>query len=127
MGHGKSGGSPSSAWEARRERAERILRHRSHLCLLVRTGDTTGIIAPDGSASGKIGNHQFFTRVAETVIRLISAPTEDRMVFRVDTRLRPEGEGDLVSSLRSYEIYYESWGKTWERAALIKARPIADD
>lgn len=91
-------------------------------------GDTTGIIAPDGSISGKIGNHRFFTRVAETVIKLISAPTEDGMVFRVDTRLRPEGEkGDLVSSLRSYEIYYESWGKTWERAALIKARPIAGD
>lgn len=91
-------------------------------------GDTTGVAGPNGGASGTIGNHLFFTRMAETVIRLISAPTEDGMAFRVDTRLRPEGEkGDLVSSLRSYEIYYESWGKTWERAALIKARPIAGD
>ncbi|MBI3393429.1 MAG: bifunctional [glutamate--ammonia ligase]-adenylyl-L-tyrosine phosphorylase/[glutamate--ammonia-ligase] adenylyltransferase [Nitrospirae bacterium] len=91
-------------------------------------GDTTGVSDPDGDASGRIGNHLFFTRMAETIIRLIGAPTEDGMVFRIDTRLRPEGEkGDLVSSLRSYEIYYESWGKTWERAALIKARPIAGD
>jgi len=39
-------------------------------------------------------------------------------------RLRPEGtRGELANSLRSAEIYYESWGQTWERAALIKACP----
>ncbi|MBP2674190.1 MAG: glutamate--ammonia ligase adenylyltransferase, partial [Deltaproteobacteria bacterium] len=72
--------------------------------------------------------HQYFVRVGEAVTRIISEATEDGFVFRVDLRLRPEGtRGELVNSLRSAEIYYESWGQTWERAALIKARPVAGD
>ncbi len=72
--------------------------------------------------------HQFFARLAEQVARIISEVTEDGFVFRVDLRLRPEGtRGDLANSLRSAEIYYESWGQTWERAAMIKARPVAGD
>ena len=49
-------------------------------------------------------------------------------VFRVDLRLRPDGvNGPLVSSLPHTLLYYESWGQTWERAALLKARPLAGD
>lgn len=60
------------------------------------------------------------------ITRLIGGITEDGFVFRVDLNLRPEGKsGDLANSLRSAEIYYESWGQTWERGALIKARPVA--
>ncbi|PWB64333.1 MAG: bifunctional [glutamate--ammonia ligase]-adenylyl-L-tyrosine phosphorylase/[glutamate--ammonia-ligase] adenylyltransferase, partial [Deltaproteobacteria bacterium] len=83
----------------------------------------------DGGAEGKpIPLHQYFVRLSETVTRIISEITEDGFVFRVDLRLRPEGtRGDLANSLRSAEIYYESWGQTWERAALIKARPVAGD
>ena len=56
------------------------------------------------------------------------AVTEDGFVYRVDLRLRPEGQrGDITSSLRSHEVYYEAWGATWERAAMIKARPVAGD
>jgi len=72
--------------------------------------------------------HQYFARLGEAVTRIVSEVTEDGFVFRVDLRLRPEGtRGELVNSLRSAEIYYESWGQTWERAALIKARPVAGD
>jgi len=83
----------------------------------------------DGGAEGKpISLHQYFVRLSETITRIISEITEDGFVFRVDLRLRPEGtRGDLANSLRSAEIYYESWGLTWERAALIKARPVAGD
>ncbi len=56
----------------------------------------------------------------------ISQATEDGFVFRVDLRLRPEGNsGEMATPLRSAEIYYESWGQSWERAAMIKARPVA--
>ncbi len=81
----------------------------------------------EGGAEGKpLSLHQFFVRLSEQVARIISEVTEDGFVFRVDLRLRPEGtRGDLANSLRSAEIYYESWGQTWERAALIKARPVA--
>ncbi len=83
----------------------------------------------DGGREGKpISLHQYFVRLSETITRIVSEVTEDGFVFRVDLRLRPEGtRGDLANSLRSAEIHYESWGQTWERAALIKARPVAGD
>jgi glutamate-ammonia-ligase adenylyltransferase len=83
----------------------------------------------DGGREGKpITLHQYFVRLSEMITRIVSEITEDGFVFRVDLRLRPEGtKGDLANSLRSAEIYYESWGQTWERAALIKARPVAGD
>lgn len=69
---------------------------------------------------------EYFNRLGRELIRLLSEATADGMVFRIDLRLRPEGEtGDLTLSRRSAEIYYESWGRTWERAAMIKARPVA--
>jgi glutamate-ammonia-ligase adenylyltransferase len=72
--------------------------------------------------------HQYFVRLGEAVTRIVSEATEDGFVFRVDLRLRPEGtRGELVNSLRAAESYYESWGQAWERAALIKARPVAGD
>ncbi len=83
-----------------------------------------------GETSGpqKITNHQYFVKVGELINRLIGQKTQDGFVFRVDLRLRPEGErGDLVQSLAGYELYYESWGQTWERSALLKARPCAGD
>ncbi|MBF0342353.1 MAG: bifunctional [glutamate--ammonia ligase]-adenylyl-L-tyrosine phosphorylase/[glutamate--ammonia-ligase] adenylyltransferase, partial [Magnetococcales bacterium] len=71
---------------------------------------------------------EFFNRLGRELIRLLGESTADGMVFRIDLRLRPEGEsGDLTLSRRSAEIYYESWGRTWERAAMIKARPVAGD
>ncbi|MBF0126191.1 MAG: bifunctional [glutamate--ammonia ligase]-adenylyl-L-tyrosine phosphorylase/[glutamate--ammonia-ligase] adenylyltransferase [Magnetococcales bacterium] len=70
----------------------------------------------------------YYNRLGQELIRLLSESTADGMVFRIDLRLRPEGEsGDLTLSRRSAEIYYESWGRTWERAAMIKARPVAGD
>lgn len=70
----------------------------------------------------------YYNRLGQDLIRLLSQTTGDGMVFRLDLRLRPEGEsGDLTLSRRSAEIYYESWGQTWERSAMIKARPVAGD
>ena len=67
-------------------------------------------------------------RLAEAMGRLLSEPTGDGFVFRVDTALRPEGRsGPLVNSVRAFEAYYETFGRTWERQALLKARPLAGD
>src|SRR3989338_7078751 len=88
-------------------------------------GETAGI-ARDSTIKGKVSLHTFYVRLSEMITRLIGSVTEDGMVFRVDLNLRPEGKGgDLANSLRSAEIYYESWGQTWERAVIIKARPVA--
>ena len=71
---------------------------------------------------------QYFIRISETVTRIIQETTDEGFVFRVDPRLRPEGtRGELAISQRAAETYYESFGQTWERAAMIKARPVAGD
>ncbi|NJD67121.1 MAG: bifunctional [glutamate--ammonia ligase]-adenylyl-L-tyrosine phosphorylase/[glutamate--ammonia-ligase] adenylyltransferase [Candidatus Methylomirabilota bacterium] len=91
-------------------------------------GETAGVIGPSGALIGRVSNHEFFARLGEGVIQAIGDLTGEGRVFRVDMRLRPEGRsGPLVYSLRGYELYYESWGQTWERMALIKARPVAGD
>ncbi len=91
-------------------------------------GETEGILNSDGLGTNRITNHQYFIKLAEKLSAAISEKTEDGFVFRVDLRLRPEGQrGPLAQSLGGYEIYYESWGQTWERSALIKARPVAGD
>jgi [glutamine synthetase] adenylyltransferase / [glutamine synthetase]-adenylyl-L-tyrosine phosphorylase len=89
-------------------------------------GETTGISDNQGGVKGRIALHVFFTRMAEMVSRAVSQITADGFVFRVDLGLRPEGKsGDVALSLRSAEIYYESWGQSWERSAMLKARPVA--
>jgi glutamate-ammonia-ligase adenylyltransferase len=91
-------------------------------------GETEGTPAPDGGLTNRISNHQYFIKLAEKLSTAIGQNTSDGFVFRVDLRLRPEGQrGPLAQSLGGYEIYYESWGQTWERSALIKARPVAGD
>ncbi len=73
-----------------------------------------------------ISNHEYFTRLALGISKSLNEITSDGNVFRVDLELRPEGNsGEIVNSLASCEIYYQSWGRTWERQALIKARVSA--
>jgi len=70
----------------------------------------------------------FFTQLAQHLTRMLSDPLSSGRVFRVDLRLRPDGmNGPVVNSLPNTLLYYESWGQTWERVALLKARPIAGD
>ena len=91
-------------------------------------GETTGVRGRAGAGEGRISNHEYFAKLAEMIVKAIGMVTRDGSVFRVDTRLRPGGtQGDLCLSLQGYETYYESWGQTWERQALIKARPVAGD
>ena len=79
-------------------------------------------------AQGDISPHDFFTRVVRRAVTHIESPAPEGMIFRVDLRLRPEGsQGALVNSLSAFERYYETWGRLWERAAMLRARPIAGD
>src|SRR5262249_28600826 len=75
-----------------------------------------------------LSNDEFFARVVAEVLRLLSARTDRGQAYRVDLRLRPEGEhGPLARSLASTLDYYDTLGRTWERQALIKVRPVAGD
>ncbi len=89
-------------------------------------GETAGIPDGMGGVQGKISLHAFFVKQAEMITKAIAQVTEDGFVFRVDLGLRPEGKnGDMAISLRAAETYYEYWGQSWERAAMLKARPVA--
>ena len=75
-----------------------------------------------------LSNHQFFNRLAEAFIAEVSRMTPEGALYRIDLRLRPEGDaGPLSRSLAGYENYYAQWGQTWERMMLIKARGVAGD
>ncbi len=72
--------------------------------------------------------HDFFTRLVRLATKALSQVTEHGFVFRVDLRLRPEGsQGPLANSLASAERYYTTFGRTWERGALLRGRPVAGD
>jgi [glutamine synthetase] adenylyltransferase / [glutamine synthetase]-adenylyl-L-tyrosine phosphorylase len=89
-------------------------------------GETSGIKDSSGDSRGVVSLHAFFNKLGEMISKALSLATEDGFVFRVDVGLRPEGKsGDMAVSLRSAEIYYESWGQSWERTAMLKARPVA--
>jgi len=71
---------------------------------------------------------EFFDRVAREVVKLLAETTELGAAYRVDLRLRPAGQsGPMVMSLEGALHYYDSSGRTWERQAFVKARPIAGD
>jgi [glutamine synthetase] adenylyltransferase / [glutamine synthetase]-adenylyl-L-tyrosine phosphorylase len=89
-------------------------------------GETAGVESGSGGRKGVISLHAYFNKLGEMISKALSQVTEDGFVFRVDVGLRPEGKsGDMAVSLRSAEIYYESWGQSWERTAMLKARPVA--
>lgn len=79
-----------------------------------------------GHSTVRLSNHEYFTKLAQLVTKTIHEITSEGNVFRVDLDLRPEGpSGEIANSLASCEIYYQSWGRTWERQALLKARVCA--
>ncbi len=80
------------------------------------------------NGSRNIDHSDFFTRLAQSIIRSLDAISEFGQVYRVDTRLRPYGStGRLVWSTGAMEQYYLQEGRDWERYALLKARPVAGD
>jgi glutamate-ammonia-ligase adenylyltransferase len=85
-------------------------------------GETTG------GPAGVISNAEFFVRLAQSVLKVISETTPEGAVFRVDLRLRPQGgEGDLAVSLPAALEYYRNRAREWELQMLIKGRCCAGE
>jgi glutamate-ammonia-ligase adenylyltransferase len=94
--------------------------------------DLLYLYSHDGETAGGnesvVTNKEYFVRLANAITRTITQPTPQGEVFRVDLRLRPEGEqGDLAISLKSSLEYYEHRARDWELQMLIKARHSAGD
>jgi glutamate-ammonia-ligase adenylyltransferase len=90
--------------------------------------DLVYLYSTDDGQAGSLTLHEYYARLSQMVTQAIGDNTEDGMVFRVDLRLRPEGRsGAICNSLAAAERYYETFGRTWERQALLRARPVAGD
>ncbi|WED44630.1 bifunctional [glutamate--ammonia ligase]-adenylyl-L-tyrosine phosphorylase/[glutamate--ammonia-ligase] adenylyltransferase [Legionella cardiaca] len=90
------------------------------ICAFSTAGYTNG--------SEQIANQQYYTKVVQLFIQLLQNITAEGFVFRVDLRLRPNGDsGALVSSLAAMETYYQEQGRDWERYAMVKARLIGEN
>ena len=75
-----------------------------------------------------MSNLEFFELVAREIVRLLTESTNLGSAYRVDLRLRPEGQrGPIVMAVQNALNYYDNRGRTWERQAYIKARPVAGD
>jgi len=86
-----------------------------------RSGQTTDGQRPIDSA-------QFFARLGQRVIHLLSTRTRAGMLYDIDMRLRPDGSGGvLVTHIEQFNTYQQDTARTWEHQALIKARPVIGD
>jgi len=95
------------------------------------SSDVDLILLYDGETArytGRRGIQRFFSHLAHELSRIMVERTAEGYVFRTDLRLRPDPASTppAVSRLAAL-AYYESTGQNWERAALIKARPVAGD
>ncbi|MBM4328865.1 MAG: bifunctional [glutamate--ammonia ligase]-adenylyl-L-tyrosine phosphorylase/[glutamate--ammonia-ligase] adenylyltransferase [Deltaproteobacteria bacterium] len=88
--------------------------------------DVIFIYDPPAGPMGRLSAHEWFTRLAQRVISVLSVPTSEGTVFAIDTRLRPSGnKGPLVTTLDGFREYHATTSQLWEKQALIKARPVA--
>ncbi len=95
------------------------------------SSDIDLIVLYDGALIEYAGNtslQQCMIRLTQALVKVMAERTSDGYVFRTDLRLRPDpGSTPVAVSTGAAEIYYESAGQNWERAAMIKARPVAGD
>jgi glutamate-ammonia-ligase adenylyltransferase len=92
--------------------------------MFVYSGD--GVTDVSDPAARSVSNQEYFTKLSERIVHVVSESTSEGFFYRVDMRLRPDGAaGALTMPLGAYEAYYARRGELWERQMLIKARPIA--
>ncbi|MEZ5658803.1 MAG: bifunctional [glutamate--ammonia ligase]-adenylyl-L-tyrosine phosphorylase/[glutamate--ammonia-ligase] adenylyltransferase [Burkholderiaceae bacterium] len=99
------------------------------LVFLIRCEGETDGLDRHGQSSRRspLSASEFAHRVARRVITILADVTADGFVFRVDTRLRPNGDsGPLVCSFPALETYFQAQGREWERFAWLKGRVIAE-
>jgi glutamate-ammonia-ligase adenylyltransferase len=87
-----------------------------------------GTHEPTTGSESVIDSAQFFNRLGQRVIHILTAHTRAGRAYEIDMRLRPSGSsGILVSHLDAFSDYQLNEAWTWEHQALIKARPICGD
>jgi glutamate-ammonia-ligase adenylyltransferase len=86
--------------------------------------------APGETVGGRrpITNTQFYARLGQRVVHMLSAHTPAGVLYEADMRLRPDGDsGLLVSHIDAFGDYQREEAWIWEHQALIRARAIVGD
>ncbi|MGE8103336.1 bifunctional [glutamine synthetase] adenylyltransferase/[glutamine synthetase]-adenylyl-L-tyrosine phosphorylase [Allorhizobium sp. NPDC080224] len=100
----------------------RELNYSSDIDLVIFYDPDSGILGDPDDAM------ETYARMMRRLVRILQERTADGYVFRTDLRLRPDpGSTPLAVPVEAALIYYEGRGQNWERAAFIKARPVAGD
>lgn len=84
--------------------------------------------APGGNTDGDkpVSNEQFYARLGQRIVHILSTRTMSGQLYEVDMRLRPSGKsGLLVSAMTAFEKYQTQDAWTWEHQALVRARVVA--
>ena len=91
--------------------------------------DLVFIFSHHGKTGKKlISNREFFKRLVEGIIRIISSITKDGFLYRIDTRLRPGGmDGELAQSLPSLIDYLKDKARIWQKQSFLKAHFVAGE
>jgi glutamate-ammonia-ligase adenylyltransferase len=102
------------------------LGYGSDLDLVFIHGTESQTAMTDGAK--EISNEQFFMRLGQRMIHMMTTQTPSGALYDIDMRLRPDGNrGLLVRSLNAFTAYQSNDAWTWEHQALIRARPVAGD
>ena len=92
---------------------------------LAYASDLDVLIVHDGTRADDVAAAE---RIAQELLRFVKGATPAERIYTLDADLRPEGkQGPLARSLESFQAYYDRWAQTWERQALVRARPVAGD
>lgn len=87
------------------------------ICCYAHEGELAGF--------GNLSYQEFFTRLVQLLVGVLSDHTDDGFVYRVDLRLRPWGESSpVVLSHQALEHYYQLHGRDWEQSAMVRARVV---
>ena len=102
------------------------LGYNSDLDLVFLFDEDLGACATDGERP--IGGAQFYVRLGQRLIHIMTTPTYSGILYDVDMRLRPDGnKGMIARSLKSFAEYQANDAWIWEHQALVRARPVAGD
>ena len=86
------------------------------------------VYSAEGETTQGMSNADYFSRLGLELVNRLKGNTGGGRIYELDLRLRPFGSGGAIAlSLAGYQNYYEKDGETWERQALIRARPVAGD
>lgn len=88
-------------------------------------GHTRQVGEESAASFRQLTNQEYFSKLCQRIISVLTLMTAEGRVYEIDTRLRPSGnQGPLVTNLAAYEDYHRTRAQIWERQALTKARVV---